>query len=77
MSEPGVTRRSPAPPSPRNILTFAAHASAEAIHAHLQARRAEMRSLESHIAWLEDLLIERQQQIAAGTWPTHERTDRP
>lgn len=69
MSESGVTRRSPAPPSPRHIRTFADNASADAIRAHLQARRAEVRSLETHIAWLDELLTTREVQIAAGTWP--------
>ncbi|MEW2068446.1 hypothetical protein [Streptomyces sp. NPDC007346] len=48
---------------------FAAHAAPGAIRAKLTAERAERRRADQRIDWLEDLLVQRTREIAAGTWP--------
>lgn len=54
---------------PRHRRAFTRGASSQAIEAHLHARRGERRQLDRHIEWLEGLLAERLEQVAAGTWP--------
>jgi hypothetical protein len=57
---------------PRRRAAFTRGASSQAIEAHLQARRSERHQLDRHIDWLEELLAERLEQVAAGTWPAKE-----
>ena len=54
---------------PRHRRAFTRGASSQAIEAHLHARRTERRQLDRHIEWLEGLLADRLEQVAAGTWP--------
>jgi hypothetical protein len=55
---------------PRHRRAFTRGASSQAIEAHLHARRGDRRQLDRHIEWLEGLLADRLEQVAAGTWPT-------
>ena len=55
---------------PRYRELFAAHASPEAIDVHLRTARADLRRLERHIEWMEELHARRTAERKAGTWPT-------
>lgn len=72
---PGVARCTPRPITGRRLAAFADTASIEEIEEQLAARRAELRPLERHIEWLEDLLARRQEHVARGGRPPG--TDRP
>lgn len=66
---PGVAKALPRPIATRNLNWFSDHASVEDIQEQINARRAEVRPLERHIEWLEDLLARREQHIANGGRP--------
>lgn len=55
--------------------SFAEHASPEGIRAALEAEQQEWSRVNERIAWLEDLLALREQQVATGTWPTASTTN--
>lgn len=48
---------------------FAKHASPEAIQAALPKARAAARKAQRRVTWLEDLLVRRTAEKAAGEWP--------
>lgn len=53
----------------RHRQSFTENASLESIRAALQAEEQECSRVNERIAWLEDLLDLRSQQVAAGSWP--------
>lgn len=59
-------------PKPGNAL-FEENASPQAIRAHLHAARTKRRraiaEFDNTINWLEELLLDRTQQVADGQWP--------
>lgn len=59
-------------PKPGNAL-YEEHASPDAIRAHLMAARTKRRRVlaeyDNTINWLEELLLDRTQQVADGQWP--------
>lgn len=69
LQPPAVVRCTPRPVATRHLNSYADNAAPESIELQLQARRAELRCLEKHIAWLDELLTVRNSQIAAGVWP--------
>lgn len=54
---------------PKCRALFAENAAPVAIQAELRNARAARDRAERDITWLTDLLIERAEQIRAGTWP--------
>lgn len=52
--------------------TVAENASLDSIREMLAAERRERRRVDGRIAWLEELLDRRLDQVAAGTWPSPE-----
>lgn len=55
--------------------SYAENASPQSIRAALTAEQQEWSRVNERIAWLEDLLALREEQVATGTWPTASTTD--
>jgi hypothetical protein len=59
-------------PKPGNAV-YEEHASPQAIQAHLMQARTKRRRVvaeyDKTISWLEELLLDRTQQVADGQWP--------
>jgi hypothetical protein len=66
---PGVVRCPPYAIASRRLNAFSDTASLEQIQEQINARRAEVRPLERHIEWLEDLLARRTEHVANGGNP--------
>ena len=61
-------------PRPRRFLAgFATHAAAVAIRARLDDARGRLAVAESEVRWLEELLVVREAEVAAGAWPYPDR----
>lgn len=56
-------------PQITNRAGFARHAAPEAIAHHLAAATKAQIEATREVAWLTQLLEERQRQVAAGEWP--------
>lgn len=54
---------------PKDRDGFALHAALPAIEAALSRAYANRRRLDRAVVWLEQLLCDRADQVAAGTWP--------
>ena len=66
---PGAVRCRPYAIASRHLNAFSDTASLEEIQEQISARRAEVRPLERHIEWLEDLLTRRTEHVANGGNP--------
>lgn len=59
-------------PKPGNAV-YEEHAAPHAIRAHLKEARTKRRRVvaeyDKTISWLEELLLDRMQQVADGQWP--------
>ncbi|MFG2404203.1 hypothetical protein ACGFR8_07665 [Streptomyces brevispora] len=61
----------------KNRDSYAENASLESIQAALKAEHVERRRVDRRITWLEDLLLRRAQQVAAGAWPGTPAAEEP
>jgi len=61
--------------APKDKERYARHAAPEAIRAELRVARERQQRAAVEVVWLERLLAQREQQVAAGAWPPEGEPD--